>query len=57
MGDWETAQSVLEKAETGYATIPRFLPEVENADQRNEIAQKLAELRARLNSERRRFDP
>ena len=57
MGDWETAQSVLEKAETGYATIPRFLPEVENADQRNEIAQKLAELRARLDNERRRFDP
>jgi hypothetical protein len=57
MGDWETAQSVLEKAETGYATIARFLPEVENADQRNEIAQKLAELRARLDSERRRFNP
>jgi hypothetical protein len=57
MGDWETAQSVLEKAETGYATIARFLPEVENADQRNEIAQKLAELRARLDGERRRFNP
>jgi len=57
MGDWETAQSVLEKAETVYATIARFLPEVENADQRNEIAQKLAELRARLDGERRRFNP
>ena len=57
MADWEAAQSVLEKAEAGCATIERFLPEVENADQRNEIAQKLAELRARLNSERRRFDP
>jgi hypothetical protein len=57
MADWEAAQSVLEKAETGYATIARFLPEVKNADQRFEIAQKLAELRARLDSERRRFDP
>jgi hypothetical protein len=41
----------LEKAEAGYATIARFLAEVENADQKYEIAQKLAELRARLDTE------
>jgi hypothetical protein len=51
IGDRDAARRVLEKAETGYATIARFLAEVENADQKYEIAQKLAELRARLDTE------
>jgi hypothetical protein len=51
IGDRDAARRVLEKAETGYATIARFLADVENADQRYEIAQKLAELRARLDTE------
>ena len=51
IGDRDAARRVLEKAETGYATIGRFLADVENADQKYEIAQKLAELRARLDTE------
>ena len=51
IGDRDAARRVLEKAETGYATIARFLADVENAGQKYEIAQKLAELRARLDTE------
>jgi hypothetical protein len=34
-GDRDAARRVLEKAETGYATIARFLAAVENPDQKN----------------------
>jgi hypothetical protein len=42
---------VLEMAEAGYATIARFLADVENANEKSKLGQKLAELRARLDSE------
>jgi hypothetical protein len=51
IGDRDAARRVLEKAETGCATIARFLADVENPDQKNEIALKLAELRATLDTE------
>jgi hypothetical protein len=51
IGDRAAAQRVLEKAETGYATIARMLAHVENADQKHEIEQKLTELRTRLDGE------
>jgi hypothetical protein len=51
-GDRDAARRILEKAEIGYATIAGFLRDVENPDQKSEIAQKLAELRTRLDSER-----
>jgi hypothetical protein len=51
MGDRYAARRVLEKAEAGYATIARFLTEVKHANQKSEVAQKLAELRARLEAE------
>jgi hypothetical protein len=54
IGDVEGAKSAAGKAEAGYANIARFLPDVENADYRNEIEWKLAQLRARLNSEQSR---
>jgi hypothetical protein len=41
----------LEKAEIGYVIIAGFLRDLENPDQKSEIAKKLAELRARLDSE------
>jgi hypothetical protein len=52
IGDRDAARLLLEKAETGYATIGRFLADVQNRDQKNEIARRLAELRARLDTER-----
>jgi hypothetical protein len=51
IGDQDAARRVLEKAEAGYATIARFLADVKDANQKSEIAQKLAELRARLDAE------
>jgi hypothetical protein len=50
-GDGAAARRVLEKAETGYTTIARFLADVENPDHKNEIAQTLAALRATLDTE------
>lgn len=55
LGDEEAARLVVEKAEAGYANITRFLPKVENVDERQEIALRLAELRARLDDEWRRL--
>jgi hypothetical protein len=52
IGDRAAATRILEKAETGYATILRISADVKKADQKHEIAQKLAELRARLDGER-----
>jgi hypothetical protein len=50
IGDREAAQRVLQKAEIAYATIARIVQEVENADQKDEIVQRLVKLRARLDS-------
>jgi|SRR5581483_252154 hypothetical protein len=50
-GDRDAARSILEKAEIGYATIAGFLGDVENPDQKSEIAKKLAELHAGLDKE------
>jgi hypothetical protein len=51
IGERDAASRLLEKAETGYANIARFLPDVENRDQKSEIEQKLAQLRVRLDTE------
>src|SRR5689334_14792227 len=51
MGNRDAARHALEKAETGYATMARFLADVEHGEQKLEIAQKLGELRARLDTE------
>src|SRR6476469_1586792 len=48
IGDRDGALSLCAKAEDGYATIARFVPVVNNPEQRNEITQSLAELRAVL---------
>jgi hypothetical protein len=37
-GDRDAARRILEKAEIGYATIAGFLGDVENPDQKSEIA-------------------
>jgi hypothetical protein len=50
VGKPEAAQRVLESAETGYATIRRLSPRLENADERKEIEEKLNQLRARLDT-------
>ena len=56
IGDRDAASRLLDKAETGYATIARFLLDVENPDQKSELAQKLAELRSRLDTEQDCFN-
>lgn len=56
-GDREAAQRVLAKAEDGYATIERFLPEVENAEQRQELERKLNDLRTTLDGVQRELQP
>ena len=48
MDDREAAISVCGKEEDGYATVTRFVPEINNADDGNEITRKLTELRAVL---------
>ena len=53
MHDSEAAQQALSKAEDGYATIARFLPDVENAQHRNEIKWKLNDLRKTLDNVQR----
>ncbi len=52
LGDMKAAQRLFGLAEQGYATITRFLPGVQNPEQRNEIEQKLTDLRARLDVEK-----
>lgn len=49
-GDRETANRVYAKAEAGYATISRFMPEVNDPKQRNEIEKRLAMLRDALDT-------
>jgi len=51
MGDRTAAHRGLEKAETGYATILRMSADVQNPGQKNDIEQKLADLRAKLDDE------
>jgi hypothetical protein len=55
MGDRAAAERVLGKAIEGHATIARFLPDVENAGQRKEIGQKLAELHVAIDNVQRRL--
>jgi len=55
LGDREAAQQVLAKAEHGYATVARFLPEVENVERRNEIERKWNDLRTALDSVHRQL--
>lgn len=47
-GERQAAQQAFGKAEQGYATIARFLPEVQTLGQRKELERRLAELRAVL---------
>src|SRR3954454_21339100 len=49
-GDPEAARQALAKAETGYATIARFLTEVQDRERRNEIGRKWNDLRTVLDS-------
>jgi hypothetical protein len=56
IGDREAAMSVCAKAEDGYATVARFVPEVNNSEHRNEITQRLTELRAVLDVLQQRLD-
>ena len=53
--DKEAARGVLGKAEQGYATIAGFLADVRDAEQRQVIGHRLAELRARLDGLQRRL--
>jgi hypothetical protein len=48
LGEREAAERVLTKAEAGYAMISRFLGDVCNAEQREEIQRRLTGLAARL---------
>ena len=57
LGDREAAQQVLAKAEEGYATISRFLPEVENAEHQQAIERKLNDLRTTLDGLHRQLQP
>jgi hypothetical protein len=50
MGDRDAAQRIFKKAELAYATIARMLAEVENTEHKNDIEEKLTQLRARLNT-------
>jgi hypothetical protein len=47
-GERDAAIRVCAKAEDGYATIARFVPEIKNPEHRSHITQKLAGLRAFL---------
>lgn len=49
-GDREAAMQASAKAENGYATIARFAPEVNNPEQRNDIEEKMGELRSALDA-------
>jgi hypothetical protein len=56
-GDRKAAERALTKAEEGYATIARFLPDVENAEHRKEMEGKLNDLRTKLDSVQRQLQP
>jgi hypothetical protein len=49
-GDLDAAKIGLKRAEGGYATIWRFYPKLENADERNEIEARLNQFRVRLDA-------
>jgi hypothetical protein len=55
MGDWDAVRRLLTKAEKAQFDITRFLATVVDADRRNEVTQKLNELRAALDSVRHRL--
>lgn len=57
IGDRAAAHRVLEKAETGYATILRMSADLQNPDQKKDIEQKLANLRAKLDDEQHCLNP
>jgi len=48
LNDREAAKQALVKAERGYETVRRFLPDVRNSEHRNEIETKLNQLRTSL---------
>jgi hypothetical protein len=50
VGDRDGAVDALERAEKGYATIQRIQSDLEREQHRNEIAEKLNELRNKLDS-------
>jgi hypothetical protein len=50
LNDWEAAKRALGKAERGYDTIRRFLPDVRNSEHRKEIETKLKQLRTSLDA-------
>ena len=56
IGDRAAAERVLQKAEVGYATMTRMVADVENADQKYKIEQRLIALRTRLDNERNSLD-
>jgi hypothetical protein len=57
MDDREAAQRVLAKSEEGYATIARLLPNLKDSEHRNDIEQKLKDLRTKLDNVQRHFSP
>jgi hypothetical protein len=50
--DGQAAESVIKKAEDGYANVARLLPRVQSVHLRDEITVTLAGLRVRLDGER-----
>jgi hypothetical protein len=54
-GDLAHASRALQKAKTGYATIARFLPGLEDSGQRKKMGQKLALLKAAIETVQSRF--
>src|SRR4051794_15843777 len=56
-GDREGAMTACAKAEDGYGTIARFALDVTDTEHRNEIRQKLAELRVVLDALQQRLHP
>ena len=51
IGSLDATNRLLEKAQAGYSTVLRLLTLVENAEERDKLASKFAELRAKLDSE------
>ena len=56
IGDLEAARRALGKAETGYAAMSRLSQNVEDVLQKQQIAERLMALRARIDSEQQRID-
>ena len=50
LNDREVAKQALVKAERGYETVRRFLPDVRNSEHRDEIETKLKQLRTSLDA-------